>query len=487
MRLGIVLATILLPSGQAALAAGEESDLLPDTPAGRVFRAFVAAYNDGSRAEIATFVAEHYSPAADVVAKTDDWLELRCRYGPLRVHGVSIDEDRDLEMWMYGTVTRAWIAIELILDDAEHVRAVGLLQGEEPASAPRIEMPETELPDHLDRYLGEMTEAGYFAGTVRVSRMGHLVYEGAFGLASQEDDVPMRIDTRLQLASVTKVFTGVAIAQLAAQGKLSLGDPIGTYIPEYPPDIGAQVTIRHLLTHTSGIELDEIPAFNDAKRRAETSAELLEAHLAHIDSLRVDGQFELPHRFDYTNEGYDLAGIIVERVSGKSLLQYFTDDILTPAGMSDTGWYPARSFDESIALGYTHYEYDDDFSEQEVPNNYVLARSLFGSSGLYSTVRDLDEFADALFRTDRLLTPAMRDSVVSPRVSRGPGENQGYGVELLTTKSGFRSIGHNGGNRGISAEFRYYPASEYCVVVLSSKRTIAVVVSNYIRDALGLN
>lgn len=487
MQWSRVVTLVVLLVAQTARAAGPGSDaeMIPDTPAGRVFSAFLVAYNQGSRASIARFVTDHYAPGKDVEAKTDDWLELYYKYGPVQVHGPSIAKDRDLEMWLYGTVTRAWFAVELILDkETGYIRAVGILQGEKPPDAPAIAVAVADLPEHINRYLSALDTAGYFAGTVLVARKGQLIYEGAFGLADQRRGIPMRVDTRLQLASITKVFTAVAVAQLVEQGKLSFDDSIGTYLPEYPKEIGEHVTIHQLLTHTSGIELDEIPDFNESKRNAESSDALLDAHLRHVDSLRTGGVFELPTKYDYSNEGYDLAGFIVERVTGQGFLEYITEHIFELAEMLDTGWFVVRPQQENVAIGYTHYLDADTFSDQEVPNTYFLDQALFGSTGLYSTVGDLNRFVNAFFYQSLLLSPAMRDTVIAAQVRRNSTETYGYGFERATTGAGVLSIGHNGGMQGASAELRYFPASKYCVVVLASKRTIAITVSNYIRDCL---
>jgi CubicO group peptidase (beta-lactamase class C family) len=477
---------VLAVTAQTSFAQrGDGVDLIPDSPAGRAYRDFVAAYNTGTRAALEEFVTDHYAPATNVGDKTDDWLALFYKYGPVRVHGVSIDGRYDLEMWLHGTITRAWFAVELILnEETGRIRAVGILQGERPDDAPPIDVAREDFPRHLETYLRLLSDRGYFSGTVLVAHRGRPIYEGAFGMADQADGVAMHVDTRLAIASVTKMFTGVAVARLVESGKLSFDDDIAEFVPEYPTEISQKVTVHHLLTHTSGIELDEIPDFNRSKQRASSSEDLLRAHLRHVDSLYTNGVFELPSKYDYSNEGYDLAGLIVERVSGQSLLDYFTEHIFEPSGMLRTGRYPVDPAAYDVAIGYTHYtDKDYTFSDEEVPNTYSLDRALFGSAGLYSTVGDLNRFVNTLFYTDDLLSPDMRDTVLSPQVPRSGSEAYGYGFTLVTDE-GVRSIGHNGGMIGASAEVRYFPESEYTVIVLASRRTIAITVSNYIRDAI---
>jgi len=410
---------------------------------------------------------------------------LRNKYGPVRAHGVSINSDYDLEMWLYGDITRAWLAVELLLNkETGKIRAVGILQGEVPSDAPTIAVSDRELPSHLDKYLRLLATEGYFTGTVLVAHKGRPIYEGAFGIVDEADGASVHMDTRFQLVSVTKPFTAIAIAQLVERGKLSFEDPIGAYVPEYPKDIAEQVTVGQLLTHTSGIELDAVPGFLDAKRAADDSEALLQVHLLYIDSLRTDGRFERSGEYDYTNEGFDLAGLIIERVSGQTLLAYFSQNIFEPAGMLRSGRFAVDPAQGNVAIGYTHYvDRSYAYTDVAVPNTAFLDAALFGSSGLYSTVGDLNRFANALFYSSVLLSSDVRDVVHSPQVERGSSETYGYGF-TLTTYNNILIIGHSGSMPGGSTEFRYSHDGEHTIIVLASKRTIATAISNYIRGLL---
>ena len=487
MKSIVIFVCICLAVGSASAAAPPDSTLIPDTPAGAAFRAFYAAYGDGSFAAFERFVGEHYRPDVDRRDKAGDWQELRDKYGPARLHAVSLDKPHDLELWMHGTITRAWFAVELILDpETNRIRAVGILQGERPEGVSAERYADATLPLALAPYLQRMADTGYFAGTVLIARGDSTLYDGAFGLADPARSTPVRADTRFRIASVTKMFTAVAIAQLAEAGALDMDDPIGRVLPELPKDFGETVTIAHLLTHRSGIELDGIAPFNAAKRAAPSAEALLGVQLRFLDALRSDGRFAPSFDYDYSNEGYDLAGLIVERVSGQRLPDYLAEHVLARAGMNHTAYLAPDTRREDLAVGLTHRaDTDYRFVEAAVPADHFYAHAALGSSGLASTAGDLRRFAAALFRSDRLLTPASRARLVSAQVTLGPTEAYGYGVQRRTW-SGALSLGHDGGMEGASAELRYFPDADVTLVVLANRRTIASTVADEITTRLDL-
>ena len=127
--------------------------------------------------------------------------------------------------------------------------------------------------------------------------------------------------------------------QLEQQGRLSLDEPMSRFVPEYPAFIAEQVTIRHLLTHTSGIELDDDPEFNRLVAEARSLSEILAAHVERIEHLNEGryADFRPLESHDYSNENYDLLGVIIERASGQPWQEYVHEHVLPPAGMTHTG------------------------------------------------------------------------------------------------------------------------------------------------------
>lgn len=165
------------------------------------------------------------------------------------------------------------------------------------------EAPSPKLAADLDAYLDDLAQKDELSGVVLLTRGSETLFSKAYGLADRERNIPNRIDTKLNLASMNKMFTGMAIAQLAEKGKLSFDDKVGKHLPDYP---------NHLLTHTSGLGSYWNPRYQAAKDRLQTLGDFLptfaDAPLA----------FQPGERFEYSNAGYIVLGLVVEKVSGES-------------------------------------------------------------------------------------------------------------------------------------------------------------------------
>ena len=225
-----------------------------------------------------------------------------------------------------------------------------------------------------------------FSGTALVSVDGEIVYSGAFGLADIERGVPNALDTQFRIASATKPFTTLLIYQLAASGKLSLNDRLSDLVPEYPAAKGANITVSHLLNHTSGITGEwRIEELEDIERHRWTQDELL-AEVASRDLVFAPGTNE-----EYSNYGYFLLGVIIERVGGASYADQLRDRICDPAGMTHTRGDDNDAIIPGRALGY---DFDYLLGPQNAP--YLDMTFVFGYGHLLSTVTDLYRFAQAL-------------------------------------------------------------------------------------------
>src|SRR5260221_10600590 len=159
-------------------------------------------------------------------------------------------------------------------------------------------MRENEVIDNLGTYLEQLVADDQFSGTVLVAKDATILFKHAYGWASQDFEVPNQVDTKLNLGSMNKMLTGVAIAQLAEQGKLSFRDSISKHLPGYPRDIAEKVTVHHLLTHTSGMGSYWNEKFEASWARLRTVNDFLALSLG--DPL----SFEPGERWQYSNAGY---------------------------------------------------------------------------------------------------------------------------------------------------------------------------------------
>jgi CubicO group peptidase (beta-lactamase class C family) len=246
--------------------------------------------------------------------------------------------------------------------------------------------PDAELAASLKAHLDALSAADGFSGAVLVARGDQVLFREAYGLASREARTPNRPETRFNLGSINKAFTRLAIEQLAAAGRLSLGDTLDRYVPEYPVEKGRRITLQQLLEHRGGTGDVFGPRYDRCDR-------------ARLRTLRdwLPLFAEEPLLFDpgtqekYSNAGYVLLGLVVEKVSGRSYDDYVGEHVFAPAGMKDTGAYPVEGGVANTATGYTR---GPGGGLQD--NGSTLPWRGSSAGGGYSTADDLLRFAQAL-------------------------------------------------------------------------------------------
>jgi len=319
-----------------------------------------------------------------------------------------------------------------------------------------------ELAKFLDDLIDELVAKDEFSGTVLVARDGKPFYEKVVGYAHKGFKVPNTFDTKFNLGSMNKMFTGTAILQLAQQGKIQLDDKVGKYLPDYPnKDVRDKVTIHHLLTHTSGMgqywqEYFQSPKILEIKSVADYD------NLANKNPL----QFEPGERFLYSNCGPLVLGLIIEKISGMSYYDYIRKNVYEPAGMNNSDCYDISTVVENLAVGYTKgapmgRSYDN------WHNNLFSHPSKGGpAGGGYSTVEDLLKF-DIALRNNILLDTEHFKTMTTGKVNRDDQTQYAY---LFQEKfvNGHRIIGHNGGAGGINSHLAMYMDLGYTVAIMSN-------------------
>ena len=202
--------------------------------------------------------------------------------------------------------------------------------------------------EQVDKLLNLYHEYGKFNGSALVVDKGEVVYKKGLGMANMEWQIPNQPDTKHRLGSITKQFTAMLILQLAAEGKLDLQAPISDYLTEYPNRHDPQITTHHLLTHTSGIpNYTAFPGFfKDESRNPYTPDEFLKK----FEDKELD--FAPGEKFSYSNSGYFLLGVIIEKVSGKSYETMLHEKIFTPLNMNDSGYDHHEEILKNRATGY---------------------------------------------------------------------------------------------------------------------------------------
>ena len=328
---------------------------------------------------------------------------------------------------------------------------------------------DAELGADVEHLAKRLAEEDAFSGVVFLSHRGQPVLRQAFGLADRDERRPNTIDTPFELASVSKMFTAVMVAQLVERNKISLDATIGSLLPGYPPgQARSQVTVRHLLTMSSGIpDLFRSPRFWAGLPDVKTLSDFWSFFAT--EPL----QFSPGTRWSYSNSNFLILGSIIERSEGVPFPAAVQQHVFRPAGMTHTS-YQSQAFPER-ARGYTHTPPGSPpggrldphgwyaTSKGSAANGGTAAGSPMG--GGVSTASDLARFAEALM-SGRLLSREWTKRVLTGYVPTPYGRD-GYGFETRAW-NGVRIVGHVGGFTGISNQVDFYPDLGYVLVVLGN-------------------
>ena len=306
--------------------------------------------------------------------------------------------------------------------------------------------------DSLDDAIRAEMQRSHIPGVaIAVVKDGKIIREQGYGYADLEQQVKVTPDTLFQSGSIGKTFTAALVLLLADEGKLSLDDPVSKYLSPTPPAWDG-ITIRHLLTHTSG--LDDPYAKLDLTRNY-TDEELLALEAA------IPTRFAPGEKWSYSNMGYHLLGFICNKVGGKFYGDQLRERIFAPLGMGTR----IISESEIIAHRSRGYEWKGD---QLVNQSWVAPRLNTTADGsLYLTARDLAKWDLALYG-DKVLNARLRQASWTPaRLNDGSATEYGYGW-FLGQRNGHRSIGHGGAWQGYRSQLDRYVDDRLSVVVLAN-------------------
>ena len=325
--------------------------------------------------------------------------------------------------------------------------------------------------------IDELVRDEQFSGAVLVTKNGKTILSGAYGLADQEKKIPNSLSTKFRIGSMNKMFTAVSILQLVQAGKIKLSEPFGKYITDYPnKDAASKVTIEQLLTHTGGTGDIFGPQFQEHRKD-------LRALQDYVNLYGKRGlEFEPGSRWEYSNYGFLLLGVVVERVSGKSYYEYVRENVYAPAGMNSTG---SLAEDENVtgrSIGYTSFG-----GGAVHANTDTLPYRGTSAGGGYSTVEDLQRFAGALIN-HKLLNSEYTDLLTTGKVATPRGGKYAFGFFDDGADSGARHFGHGGGAPGMNGDLQIYPQSGYVIAVLANMDPPAASrVSEFIANRLPKN
>lgn len=294
--------------------------------------------------------------------------------------------------------------------------------------------------------------------SVAVMKDSVMLHKRGYGMANLDYAIPNRPDTVFHIASTSKQFTAAAIALLILDGRLSLGDEVRKYVPELP-DFGVPVTIRHLVYHSSGLREQHNLLQMSGWRKDEdliTTDDVME-----VVSRQKTLNFRPNSRYSYSNTGYTLLAMIVERVTGQTLRQFAEERIFRPLGMKNTFFRDDYAqIARNLAAGYK--------PEGDVFKTSLTNQSAVGGSGVLTTVEDLLIWAENFFRP-RVGGPAFIAQMLQRSVLEG-AEQMDYAFGIwLGDYRGLASLGHAGSDAGYTSDMLVFPEQRFSVVCLCNR------------------
>lgn len=420
---------------------------IPETPAGRVFGAWLNAFNAGDEATMKAF-DEKYQPRRPLAAMGN----FRERTGGFTFVRIETSAPTELVALVREKSSDAIARIEfkVTADDPPQMLSATLNLIPPPAGLAPARLAEADALAAAAKRAEEAAAADQFSGVVLVAKNGKVLMEKALGRADREKNTPVAMDTQFRMGSMNKMFTAVAVLQLVEAGKLSLDDTVGKHLKDYPNrDIADKVTIRHLLSHTGGTGNIFGPEFEKHRLALKTHDDYLKLYGARAPETPPGTPFR------YSNYGFVLLGLIIEKVSGMSYYDYVERNVFAPAGMTATASLPESQPVPQRAPGYLKKD------GKWVPNTDTLPWRGTAAGGGYTTARDLLRFAEAL-TSGKLISKAML-----AEATKDQSKDYGFGFGVAAAGQPPR-FGHNGGAPGMNGDLRILPAQGYVLIALGN-------------------
>jgi D-alanyl-D-alanine carboxypeptidase len=441
-----------LPPDASHLLSGDDLKAARASVPYQRFSAWLDTFNSGDRSRIAVFLANTW-PSRDV----EQEMAIRAQSGGFELRALQEVSATSLSGFVEARDSDdfAWFKVVVEPDGTHRITDVLLRLIPRPPGFEVPRLSEADLIAGLRARLEKESAADRFSGTMLVKKKGRTLFSGAYGLADRDKKVPNTLDTRFRIGSMNKMFTGTAILQLVQAGKIELTASLGKYLPNYPNQaVATKVTIHQLLTHTGGTGDIFGPEFAAHRLELRTLDDYVSLY------GKRDLLFESGSRWQYSNYGMLLLGVVIERVSGMSYYDYVAQNIFRPAGMTRSGSEPESEDVQGRSIGYMRAPGRAEW----LPNTDTLPYRGTSAGGGYSTVGDLVKFAEALL-SHKLLDVRHTQLLITAKTGT-PG--YAYGFADDRNPDGWGAVGHGGGAPGMNGELRIFPASGHVVAVLAN-------------------
>jgi CubicO group peptidase (beta-lactamase class C family) len=449
----IAMLAVFAAAAAMSAFAGQQA---PDTAAGKQFSAWLAAFDSGDRATFEKYLEKNYPQRANDI---DGEMSFRGMTG-----GFEFEKAEESTPTKFTALVKekesdqfARATMEVEESEPHRVKELQLRTCPTPAEFRVARMSEGDVVAGVKKIAEERSAADKFSGAIAISKNGKTIFAQADGLANREKKTPNTFRTQFRMGSMNKMFTATAILQLAQAGKLKLTDPLGKYLADYPnKDVATKVTIHHLLTHTGGTGDFFGPEFDKHRLELKTLQ----------DYVKLYGtrglEFEPGSKWAYSNYGFLLLGLVVEKASGQDYYAYVREHIFKPAGMNSSDSMPEDQAVPGRSVGYTKMDSGGAWK----PNTDTLPYRGTSAGGGYTTVEDLQRFASALLE-HKLLDAEHTELLTTGKADTPRGTRYAYGF-MDNREDGVRSFGHGGGAPGMNGELLIFPQSVYVIAVLAN-------------------
>ena len=469
----------------------------PDNPAGLRAKEIVSLLNGEFPRSAEEYIQNDYAPgfrdAFPITSHKQIFDSTKVMFGKLELAEVTLSTPTQISFTLCSQTKEAWLNISINVEEAppNRITSMGIRPGSRPASLdkndkmnPEAEREKTDnysiksehkpvnvTQEELHKLISAKAKDNKFSGVVLVARDGRPLFHRAYGHASKRFKVQNQLDTKFNLGSINKSFTTVAIMQLVEQEKLSLDEPIGKYLDDFPPEIADKVTIKHLLNMRSGWgdfwgNENYLARFSRLRKVSDYMEFIIDIPL----------NFEPGTNFQHSNTGFDVAGAIIEKVTGEDYFDFVKKHIFEPAGMNNTDSFHKDGPVENMAVGYTNMNRNDpDGTGYCWENTYMMPPRGTPAGGGYSTSEDLLKYDQAL-RNNLLLSESYTDYMFN--------RFEGKVGDPYIPKGVYRAVG---GAPGINAFFAIDFKTGFTFIVLSNyDHPAAVILAEEIIKMYGL-
>ena len=437
---------------------------MPEGKMGERIQSFIDTFNSGDPDRIKRFIQdectgrfknisinEHIDVFTSYLLRTGgvSFHSIRTYDPPRRGETIVILKDRNFEFWWGFT-------LQFSEDNDYLITRISFNEARTPSNVKENPLTEEDFLQKLKIIMQRLSEDEIFSGTVLVAKDSNVLFSYAAGEASKRYHVPINIDTKFNLGSMNKMFTSLTIMHLVDKGKLALEDTLDKFVDEtwLPNETTSKITIHNLLTHTSGLGSYFNAVYMKSSRQMFRKLDDYKP-LIKVEKLA----FEPGKRYQYSNTGMFLLGVVIENATGEDYFDIIRKVIYEPAGMKDTDCYEMDFPVENLAIGYS----PDKGSEWGWQNNYYKHVIKGGpAGGGFSTVGDLHRFALALL-SGKYVSKSSLEKMWTDHYNAG----YGYGFGIQEGLNG-KVVGHSGGFSGINSNLDIFLDKGYIIAVMSN-------------------